>query len=102
STSMGSRAVNRWTVFKRRASPMSAAVFDRRFLIEETFEAAKEEVEALIRLTLAGLPGVDYEMHDLMVVPPVSTPDGSPVVSALDAAIRRVLGAPARLVASPG
>jgi succinyl-diaminopimelate desuccinylase len=41
-------------------------------------------------------------MRDLMVVPPVSTPDGSPVVSALDAAIRRVLGAPARLVASPG
>jgi succinyl-diaminopimelate desuccinylase len=56
----------------------------------------------LLQRTLAGLPGVDYEMRDLMVVPPVRTPDGSPVVSALDAAIRRVLGVPARLVASPG
>ena len=78
------------------------AVFDRRFLIEEEFASVKEEIEALLRDTLAGLAGVDYEIRDLMVVPPVNTPDGSPVVSALDAAIRRVLGAPARLVASPG
>jgi succinyl-diaminopimelate desuccinylase len=32
----------------------------------------------------------------------VQTPAGSPVIGALDAAIRRVLGAPASLVASPG
>jgi succinyl-diaminopimelate desuccinylase len=30
------------------------------------------------------------------------TPEGSPVVGALDSAIRRVLGKPAQLVASPG
>jgi succinyl-diaminopimelate desuccinylase len=78
------------------------AVFDRRLLIEEEFEPAKAEIEELLRRTLAALPGVDYELRDLMVVPPVKTPDGSPVVSALDAAILRVLGTPARLVASPG
>ena len=78
------------------------AVFDRRFLIEEDFESAKQEIEQLVGRTLAALPGVAYEIRDLMVVPPVKTPDGSPVVRALDAAIQRVLGTPARLVASPG
>jgi succinyl-diaminopimelate desuccinylase len=41
-------------------------------------------------------------MRDLMIVHPTETPDGSPLVSALDAAILRVLDRPARLVASPG
>jgi succinyl-diaminopimelate desuccinylase len=41
-------------------------------------------------------------MRDLMVVHPTKTPDGSPVIGALDAAILRVLDKPARLVASPG
>ena len=78
------------------------AVFDRRFLIEEDFESAKQEIEQLVGRTLAALPGVAYEIRDLMVVSPVKTPDGSPVVRALGAAIQRVLGTPARLVASPG
>jgi succinyl-diaminopimelate desuccinylase len=76
------------------------AVFDRRFLIEEGFVAAKNEIDALIRR--AAVPGVEYSLRDLMVVEPVLTPQGSPVISALDGAIRRVLGAPASLVASPG
>jgi len=51
---------------------------------------------------LRSVPGIGYEIHDLMVVNPVRTPEGSPVVGALDGAIRRVLGSAARLVASPG
>ena len=78
------------------------AVFDRRFLFEETFDCAKDELEALIAKALKTVAGVTYELRDLMVVEPVRTPDGSPVISALDGAIRRVLGSPARLVASPG
>jgi succinyl-diaminopimelate desuccinylase len=77
------------------------AVFDRRFLIEEGIEAARDEIAALVARTL-GSPGVDYELRDLMVVEPVRTPDGSPLVAALDRAVRRVLGRSARLVASPG
>jgi succinyl-diaminopimelate desuccinylase len=76
------------------------AVFDRRFLIEEGFEMARDEIAALVERTLAG--ACDYELRELMVVNPVRTPDGSPLVGALDAAIRRVLGSSARLVASPG
>jgi succinyl-diaminopimelate desuccinylase len=78
------------------------AVFDRRFLFEETFECAKDELVALITRALTSMPGVTFELCDLMVVNPVRTPDGSPVIGALDGAIRRVLGSAARLVASPG
>jgi len=78
------------------------AVFDRRFLFEETFDGAKEEIQSLVAKALRSVPGIGYEIHDLMVVDPVRTPEGSPVVGALDGAIRRVLGSAARLVASPG
>jgi succinyl-diaminopimelate desuccinylase len=78
------------------------AVFDRRFLIEEGFAVARNEIEALVKRAVAALPGIEYELRDLMVVEPVLTPPGSPVIGALDGAIRRVLGAPASLVASPG
>jgi len=76
------------------------AVFDRRFLIEEGLDGAKREIEELVRNAVA--PDITYQMRDLMIVHPVMTPDGSPLVGALDRAIRRVLGRPARLVASPG
>jgi succinyl-diaminopimelate desuccinylase len=78
------------------------AVFDRRFLFEETFDCAKDELEAVIANALKRMGGVTYELRDLMVVDPVRTPDGSPVIGALDGAIRRVLGSAARLIASPG
>jgi succinyl-diaminopimelate desuccinylase len=78
------------------------AILDRRFLIEEGFAHAKEEIDAVIRRTVGTLPGIDYEVRDLMVVDPVETPRESPVIGALDAAIRRVLGRDGSLVASPG
>jgi succinyl-diaminopimelate desuccinylase len=78
------------------------AVVDRRFLIEEGFVQAKQEVDALIRRTVGALPGIEYELRDLMVVDPVQTPPDSPVIGALDCAIRQVLGTSASLVASPG
>ena len=78
------------------------AVFDRRFLIEESFAGAKEEIDALVKRAVAAVPGIEYELRDLMVVNPVQTPRESPVVGALEGAIRRVLGGPATLVASPG
>lgn len=78
------------------------AIFDRRFLIEEGFESAKEEIVATVGRVLRGR-GIDYALRDLMVVNPVLTPEGSPLVGALDTAIRRVLGrGAAQLVASPG
>ena len=75
------------------------AVFDRRFLLEERFEDVHREIGDLVKQTLGS---VEYQLRDLMIVDPVRTPDGSPLVRALERAIGRVLGTDAQLVASPG
>ena len=48
------------------------------------------------------MPGLRYELNDLMVVHPVQAPEGSPLVAALQRNIAGVLGREAPLVASPG
>ena len=78
------------------------AVFDRRFLLEEGFEFAREEIGMLLEHVGARTPDMFYEIRDLMVVHPVLTPDDSPVIDAVDRAIEQVLGQPATIVASPG
>ncbi len=77
-------------------------VFDRRFLLEEGFDATKAEIIALLNDVARDVPDFQYEIRDLMVVHPTRTPDGSPLVSALDRALHRVLGRSGGLVASPG
>lgn len=78
------------------------AVFDRRFLLEEGFDAARCEVVALLERAARETPGLRYELRDLMVVHPVRTPEDSPLVSSLERAVRVVLGREATRVASPG
>jgi succinyl-diaminopimelate desuccinylase len=78
------------------------AVFDRRFLLEEGFEATKREIEVLLERAAATTPSLRYELRDLMVVHPVRTPEASPLIASLDRHVEYVLGRPARHVASPG
>jgi succinyl-diaminopimelate desuccinylase len=78
------------------------AVFDRRFLLEEGFDAAKAEISELLDSVARDVPDFQYELRDLMIVHPTRTPDGSPVVIALERALTRVLGKSGGLVASPG
>jgi succinyl-diaminopimelate desuccinylase len=78
------------------------AVFDRRFLLEEGLATTKDEIAALIARAVSHLPGIEYELRDLMIVEPVQTPAGSPLIGALDGAIHRILGRNAQRVASPG
>lgn len=78
------------------------AVFDRRFLFEEGFDATKAEILDLLEGVARETPDFEYELRDLMVVHPTRTPDGSPVVTALERALTRVLGRSGGLVASPG
>jgi succinyl-diaminopimelate desuccinylase len=78
------------------------AVFDRRFLIEEGFEAARAEIVELLERAARRVPDLRYELRDLMVVHPVQAPEGSPVVAALRRAVSEVLGREAAIVASPG
>ena len=78
------------------------AVFDRRFLLEEGFEATRREVEAVIARVRARVPRVEYALKDLMIVHPTRTPDDSPVIAAIEHGVQYVLGRPATRVASPG
>jgi succinyl-diaminopimelate desuccinylase len=78
------------------------AIFDRRFLLEEGFDHTKAEIVTLLERAAANTPQFSYELRDLMVVHPVRTPDGSPLVDTLARGIERVLGRPATQVASPG
>jgi succinyl-diaminopimelate desuccinylase len=78
------------------------AVFDRRFLIEEGFDAARQEIADLVARVAGEAGGVRFDVRDLMVVHPTRTPDDSPVIASLDRSIRSVLGRPAELIASPG
>jgi succinyl-diaminopimelate desuccinylase len=78
------------------------AVFDRRFLIEEGFDATKREIVDLIGRAAAHGGGVRFDLRDLMVVHPTRTPADSPVIAALEHAIQGVLGRRADLIASPG
>ncbi|MCU1261276.1 MAG: DapE-ArgE family protein [Bryobacterales bacterium] len=79
-----------------------AAIFDRRFLIEESVE----EVRAEIRGVLDELAGQDsefrYDLSDLMTVLPVSTDPASALVKAMASAVRDVIGDEPPLIASPG
>jgi succinyl-diaminopimelate desuccinylase len=78
------------------------AVFDRRFLLEEGFDAVKAELMELLKRTAGEVGAFEYSVTDLMVVHPVQTPAGSPLVASLERHIERVLGRPATHVASPG
>jgi succinyl-diaminopimelate desuccinylase len=78
------------------------AVLDRRFLIEEGLDAAKEEIDALVKRAASESPGVHFAVRDLMIVHPTRTPDDSRLIAALKQSIERVLGRTPDLVASPG
>jgi succinyl-diaminopimelate desuccinylase len=78
------------------------AVFDRRFLLEEGFDATRAEIVALLDGVGRDVPQFRYDLNDLMVVHPTRTPEDSPLVPALERALVRVLGRSGGLVASPG
>jgi succinyl-diaminopimelate desuccinylase len=79
-----------------------AVVLDRRFLIEERPAEVREEIAALLRRLAAENPAFRFELRDLMQVDPTWTAPGSELVQSTRAAVRRVTGAEAPLVASPG
>jgi succinyl-diaminopimelate desuccinylase len=78
------------------------AVFDRRFLIEEGLERTRAEIAALVQKAQARMPAVRFSIEDRLIFEPTRAPEDAPVIGALTDAIRRVTGATAALVASPG
>lgn len=78
------------------------AIFDRRFLLEEGFDSAKDEVVSLLAKARAEDPSRRYSLEDLLIFHPVETPAGSPLIRALERSIEAIYTRPATLVASPG
>ena len=77
-------------------------MIDRRYLIEETPAAVRQEVVDLLEKLKANRPGFSYELRDLWTIPPTMTERNSPVVRAVDGAIGEVLGLAPDYVVSPG
>jgi succinyl-diaminopimelate desuccinylase len=78
------------------------AIFDRRFLLEEGFDATRQEIDALLQRAAAESPALSYELRDLMIVHPVRTPEDSPLIAAMERRVEQVTGRRATHVASPG
>ncbi|NNU78863.1 acetylornithine deacetylase/succinyl-diaminopimelate desuccinylase family protein [Halovulum dunhuangense] len=77
-------------------------VIDRRFLIEEELEEVRAEFTEMLERISARRPGFRYDLRDMHSVRPTMTDRDAPVVTAVAAAIRRVLGADPDYVVSPG
>jgi succinyl-diaminopimelate desuccinylase len=77
-------------------------VIDRRYLIEETPQAVRQEVVDLLERLKASRPGFSYELRDLWTIPPTMTDRNAPIVRAVDTAISDVLGLAPDYVVSPG
>jgi len=78
------------------------AVLDRRFPVEETPDGVRDEIAALLDRLAGERPGFAYELRELFRVYPTMTDSGAPVVQAVGAAIREVLGRSPDHVVSPG
>lgn len=77
-------------------------VIDRRFLIEETLDDVRGEVQAILDALARERKDFRYDMRELFSVVPVMADRKGPVASATRAAIRQVLGRDAAVVCSPG
>ncbi len=77
-------------------------IIDRRFLIEESLDDVKGEVEGLLETLVRERPGFSYGLRELFAVAPTMADRDGPVATATAEAIRRVLGRPAQFICSPG
>jgi succinyl-diaminopimelate desuccinylase len=77
-------------------------VIDRRYLIEESPAAVRQEVVDLLEKLKRERQGFSYEVRDLWTIPPTMTEKEAPVVRSVAKAIGEVLGVDPEYVVSPG
>jgi succinyl-diaminopimelate desuccinylase len=77
-------------------------ILDRRLLIEEDLEGAKQEIRSLLDQLSAEREGFRYRMRDIFEVRPTLADRDGPVARSTAAAIRRVIGTEPEFVCSPG
>jgi len=81
---------------------VATAIFDRRFLVEESLAEVRAELPALIERERERSDGITWSLRERMTVEPVLTERTAPVALAFAAAIRDVLGRDPAFIASPG
>lgn len=77
-------------------------VIDRRFLLEESLPAVKEEVVRVLEGLKESRKKFDYSIRDIMEVLPLMTERDAPVAAAVAEGIREVFGREPEYVISPG
>ena len=77
-------------------------VIDRRYLVEEGYEAVRGEVTGLLEGLAASRDGFRYSLRELNHVVPSMTDRDAPVARTVAGQVARVLGTEAEFVASPG
>ncbi len=77
-------------------------VIDRRYLVEEPFEAVQGEIVGILEGLKADRPRFDYELREINKIIPSMTDRDAPVVTTVAEAVREVLGKEPDFVASPG
>ncbi len=77
-------------------------VIDRRYLIEESPAAVRQEVIDLLERLKAERAGFSYEIRDLWTISPTMTEKDAPVVRSVARAIGAVIGVSPEYVVSPG
>ncbi|NYF80232.1 acetylornithine deacetylase/succinyl-diaminopimelate desuccinylase family protein [Granulicella arctica] len=80
----------------------SGAIFDRRFLSEESFEEVRGEIYAMLESLQAKNPDFQYKVEDLMVVHPVHTDENCQLVTTISKNVEELFGKKPKLTASPG
>jgi succinyl-diaminopimelate desuccinylase len=86
----------------RRVADSARIVIDRRYLIEESDKAVRQEVVDLLERVKARRPSFRYELREMWSVSPTLTERDAPVVTAVAAAAREVFGREPDYVVSPG
>ena len=77
-------------------------VIDRRYLIEESGEAGRQEIVEVLERVKARRPGFAYELREMWQGSPTLTDRDAPIVRTVAAAIGEVLGLEPEYVVSPG
>ena len=77
-------------------------VIDRRFLVEETLDEVRDEVESLLDKLKDERPKFNYDLRELNSVLPSMTGRDAPVAVSVAKQIEKVMGKPAEFIASPG
>lgn len=80
----------------------AGAIFDRRFLPEESFAEVRSEIRELLECLRHEHAGFRYDLEDLMIVYPTQTDPASKLIGAVSESIETVLGKKPPLTASPG